>query len=77
MTPQRLEDQRLKGKTFDWAMPQSWFDYALDLTRINPLGHIVWLYDKQVGCYGRPCALDQLGWIILNLIKLKETKCQN
>lgn len=77
MTPQSLEDQRLKGKTFDWAMPQDWFDYALRLTSLSPLGHIVWLYDKQAGYCGRPYALDQLGWIILRLLNLKETKCQD
>ena len=60
------ETQRMDeaGICYDWAMPQEWFNDVLETTNLNPAGHVVWLYDKRAGIFGRPYAIDMLGWII-------------
>lgn len=51
-------------KTFDYALPQEWFDNALRVTGINPAGHIVWCYD-DAKMFGAPMPIDEIGDTIL------------
>ena len=68
-------EQAGKLKTYDWAMPQDWFDEVLIVTKINPSGHIVWCYDNSL-C-GFPYAIDMLGYIILNTFNLHEKRMKD
>ena len=70
---QQKADKALGDATYDWALPQSWWDYAHALTLNNPAGEIVWLY-KKGSCFGQPYALSLLGHIMLQIIALKETR---
>jgi hypothetical protein len=47
--------------TYDWAMPQEWFNQASEISGHNPSGHVVWLYDRQSRIFGRPFGLTDLG----------------
>ena len=68
MTFQELADSRLKDKTYDWAIPQLWFNFALKVSNNNPSGHVVWLYDEQARIGGRPFGLTLLGWMIIRMV---------
>ena len=46
-------------KSFDYSLPQDWFDAVLKLTGESPSGHIVWCYDESI--FGHPQAIDVIG----------------
>ena len=46
-------------KSFDYSLPQDWFDAVLKLTGESPSGHIVWSYDWSI--MGHPQAIDATG----------------
>lgn len=46
-------------KSFDYALPQDWFDAMLRITGVSPAGHIVWCYDQSI--MGHPQAIDAIG----------------
>ncbi len=64
-----IAEKRLKGKTFDFAIPNDVFNEILDTTGINPSGNIVWLYDEQAKIFGRPFGLTLLGYQLLKIMK--------
>ena len=54
--------------SFDYAMPQDWFEKCYSATGENPSGHIVWFYPNKSLCYllmGVPVAVTSWGDIIL------------
>ena len=46
-------------ENYDVAMPQEWFDRALQVSGINPAGHIVWSYDGTM--LGLAYSVDTIG----------------
>lgn len=44
-------------RSWDYAIPQEWFDAFLARTGVNPFGRIVWCYDGA-GVFGKAVALD-------------------
>lgn len=74
MTFGDLAQERTKGlqrrgedASYDYALPQSWFNDVSDVTKQNPSGHIVWLYDDLAPSFGRPFAVTLKGWILLRI----------
>jgi len=61
-----LAKERLNGETFDWAIPQEFFDQLGG----SPAGHVVWLYEGP-GMWGVPFPLTLKGWILLRIHDLK------
>ncbi len=57
--------EAMGNKTYDITIPQPWANEVRDQTGIYPPGHIVWVYDGNI--FGRPYAVDLLGWMILNM----------
>lgn len=56
--------------TFDWALPQPWFDRVLNHHKHfpNPAGHVVWLYEDGF-LWGRPLGIDTIGDRIVATLK--------
>lgn len=76
--PQNKETRRMdtEGISYDWAVPQSWWDETHKCTGLNPAGHIVWRYAQNDGMWGRPYAIDMLGWIIIRLVTMKQRETE-
>jgi hypothetical protein len=51
-------------ETFDYALPQWWVDVVRETTGENPVGHVVWTYDKAVD--GEPHAITRKGRVLLS-----------
>lgn len=62
----------LDGETYDYAIPQQWCNAVFDETGIYPAGHVVWLYGAGSRTFGRPFAVDMLGWIALKIFTLTD-----
>lgn len=65
-----LEKKGVLG-TYDSALPQPWFEEVLHYTGVNPIGHIVWSYDKKAPAFGRPFSVTLKGWQLLQMMKHK------
>ena len=69
-TFQQKADKALGATTYDFSMPQEWFNRASDISNNNPSGHVVWAYDSISPLFGRPYPTTLLGWIIVRLDEL-------
>jgi len=55
-----IEQLKQEKITFDWALPQTFYDAVTSITGLNPSQHIVWAYPK--GLFGgTPCAVTEEG----------------
>lgn len=45
------------GISFDFALPQDWYDDFSATVGIFPSGLFVWIYDRPGGLFGRPYPL--------------------
>ena len=80
MTKQQAAEsvKYLEGKTFDYALPQTWLDhvaYCLKTVDDNiyhkVLGNFVWLYDEEANISGRPYPITDEGKdIAISLLQL-------
>ena len=66
MTRQKIADRIPELKSYDWALPQSYWNEVHSKTGLNPAGEVVWRYDGSL--FGYPYAITLLGWIILKLM---------
>lgn len=62
----------LSDASFDWGLPQEWWQEMLDITEQNPAGHIVWLYDEQASVFGRPYPITLLGWQLMRIFEMAQ-----
>ena len=65
MSRQKIADRIPGLVTYDWALPQSYWNEVHRQTGLNPAGEIVWRYDNST--FGYPYSITLLGWIILQL----------
>jgi hypothetical protein len=57
--------------TYDYAVPQPWFDDVIDRTGVNPCGCFVWLYDGKYKTFGRPYPINVRGWVICKMLNIE------
>ncbi len=65
---EKLSLKRNEGvESFDWAMPQDWFELAVGVSGDNPSGHVVWSYDGG-SMFGQPVGIDPNGDRIVRMM---------
>ena len=63
------------GATWDYALPQSWFDDFMDRTGINPASYFVWLY-REGSAIGEPFPISPVGMALHEIYKAaRENDC--
>ena len=60
-----VESLNLKA-TFDYAVPQQWWDDVYKKTGMGVSG-VVWLYDDEAPIFGRPYSVTLYGWMVLRM----------
>jgi len=66
----RLRLDEKEGFSYDFALPQPWWNDFFDKVGRPPWG-IVWAYDKKSSIFGEPYALNMYAWIMLGIYNYK------
>jgi hypothetical protein len=64
----------MENSSYDWGLPQEWYNEVLYTTGQNPAGHIVWLYDSSSGIFGRPYSITLKGYQLMRIHELHRAR---
>ena len=53
--------------SWDYALPQGWFDDFMERTGVNPLPFFVWMYRDGSAFFGEPFPISPKGIALLNM----------